>query len=60
MEYCDLMKKCRRRIISWKLSDYRKHRYGLADEPKKTTQENFYKQKASSQSNHGLKSNSST
>ena len=37
------------------MSDYRKHRYGLADEPKKTTQENFYKQKASSQSNHGLK-----
>ena len=36
------------------LSDYRKGRYNLAVEPKKTTQQNFFTQKNGKQSNHGL------
>ena len=35
-------------------SDYRKGRYNLVVEPKKTTQQNFFTQKNCKQSNHGL------
>ena len=38
----------------------RKQRYELVREPKKTTQQNFYRQRVSNQNNNGLWNSSST
>ena len=53
------MSRNEKRIEEGYHSDHRKHKYKLADEQKKTTQQNVYTQRMSNQSNRGLQNNNS-